>query len=173
MAFDGVTIAALVNELNMALQDGHIQKIAQPETDELLITIKNNRTNYKLKLSASATLPLFHLTETPKSSPLTAPNFCMVLRKHLNGARILAIEQMGLERVVRIDMENLNELGDIVTRYLYIEIMGKHSNGIKNCSTNQFPLLKCYMAILPGSVLLWHMRLPFGAVWMGICRQPP
>lgn len=128
MAFDGVTIAALVNELNAVLQDGHIQKIAQPETDELLLTIKNNRTNYKLKLSASASLPLFHLTETPKPSPLTAPNFCMVLRKHLNGARILSIEQMGLERVVRIDMENLNELGDMVTRFLYIEIMGKHSN---------------------------------------------
>ncbi|MDY3909221.1 MAG: NFACT RNA binding domain-containing protein [Eubacterium sp.] len=128
MAFDGITIAALVKELNTLLQDGHIQKIAQPEPDELLLTIKNNRTNYKLKLSASASLPLLHLTENPKPSPLTAPNFCMLLRKHLNGARVLMIEQIGLERVVRITLENLNELGDVVKRYLMIEIMGKHSN---------------------------------------------
>lgn len=128
MAFDGITIAALVKELDTSLRGGHMQKIAQPEPDELLLTIKNNRTNYKLKISASATLPLFHFTENPKQSPLTAPNFCMLLRKHLNGARILAIEQIGLERVVRISMENLNELGDVVKRYLMIEIMGKHSN---------------------------------------------
>ena len=93
MAFDGITVAALVKELDTLLRDGHIQKIAQPEPDELLLTIKNNRTNYKLKLSASASLPLFHLTENPKPSPLSAPNFCMVLRKHLNGARILKMEQ--------------------------------------------------------------------------------
>ena len=128
MAFDGITVAALVKELDTLLRDGHIQKIAQPEPDELLLTIKNNRTNYKLKLSASASLPLFHLTENPKPSPLSAPNFCMVLRKHLNGARILKMEQIGLERVVRIALENLNELGDMVERALYVEIMGKHSN---------------------------------------------
>lgn len=128
MAFDGITTAALVKELDTLLKDGHVQKIAQPEPDELLLTIKNNRTNYRLKLSASASLPLFHLTENPKPSPLSAPNFCMVLRKHLNGARILKIEQIGLERVVRIGMENLNELGDMVERSLYVEIMGKHSN---------------------------------------------
>lgn len=128
MAFDGITIAALVKELNTLLQDGHIQKIAQPESDELLLTVKKNRMNYKLKLSASASLPLLHLTENPKPSPLTAPNFCMLLRKHLGGARIVSINQEGMERVVRITMENLNELGDVVHRFLIIEIMGKHSN---------------------------------------------
>lgn len=128
MAFDGITIAALVKEFSDTLTGGHIQKIAQPEPDELLLTIKNNRKNYKLQISASATLPLMHLTENPKPSPLTAPNFCMLLRKHLNGARILSIEQIGLERVVRISVENLNELGDVVQKSLMIEIMGKHSN---------------------------------------------
>lgn len=136
MAFDGITIAALVKEMNTLLRDGHIQKIAQPEPDELLLTIKNNRTNYKLKISASASLPLLHLTETPKPSPLTAPNFCMLLRKHLNGARIISMEQIGMERVVRITMENLNELGDLVKRYLMVEIMGKHSNIIFVDDTN-------------------------------------
>lgn len=128
MAFDGITVAALVKELNELLQGGHIQKIAQPEPDELLLTVKNNRTNYRLQISASASLPLVYLTENPKPSPLTAPNFCMLLRKHLNGARILSIRQAGLERVIRICLENLNELGDVVQRSLMVEIMGKHSN---------------------------------------------
>lgn len=128
MAFDGITIAALVKEFSDTLTGGHIQKIAQPEPDELLLTVKNNRTNYKLLLSASASLPLMHLTENPKPSPLTAPNFCMLLRKHLNGARIVSIEQIGLERVVRFSLENLNELGDVVQKSLMVEIMGKHSN---------------------------------------------
>ena len=83
MAFDGTTVAALVHELNEKIAGGHVQKIAQPEQDELLLTIKNNRMNYKLQISASASLPLLYLTEKTKQSPLTAPNFCMLLRKHL------------------------------------------------------------------------------------------
>lgn len=128
MAFDGITIAALVHELNQKIVGGHVQKIAQPEQDELLLTIKNNRTNYKLQISASASLPLLHLTEQAKQSPFTAPNFCMLLRKHLGGAKVLACRQMGLERVVELRFENLNELGDVVQKSLMIEIMGKHSN---------------------------------------------
>lgn len=128
MAFDGFTMAALVKELSDTLTDGRLQKIAQPEPDELLLTIKKNRVNHRLLLCASPSLPLIYLTDEPKTSPLTAPNFCMLLRKHLNGARILNIYQYGLERVIRIEMENLNELGDLVQRSLVVEIMGKHSN---------------------------------------------
>lgn len=128
MAFDGITIAALVREFSDTLTGGYIQKIAQPEPDELLLTIKNSRKNYKLLLSASASLPLLHLTEHPKPSPMTAPNFCMLLRKHLNGARIVSIEQPGLERVICFSMENRNELGDMVQKSLMVEVMGKHSN---------------------------------------------
>lgn len=128
MAFDGITVAALVNEFQSVLQEGHVQKIAQPEPDELLLTIKKNRINYKLQISANASLPLIHLTEKSKTSPLTAPNFCMLLRKHLNGARVLGFEQIALERVIQIRFENLNELGDVVQKSLMIEIMGKHSN---------------------------------------------
>lgn len=128
MAFDGITVAALVKELNGLLQGGHIQKIAQPEPDELLLTIKNNRISHRLQISASASLPLLKLTETPKPSPLSAPNFCMLLRKHLSGARVLDIGQVGFERVIKISLENLNELGDVVQRSLMVELMGKHSN---------------------------------------------
>lgn len=136
MAFDGFTMAALTKELSDTLTEGRLQKIAQPEPDELLLTIKNNRNTYRLVLSASPALPLIYLTDESKISPLTAPNFCMLLRKHLNGARITKISQIGLERVVRMDLENRNELGDLVQKALVIEIMGKHSNIIFLDETN-------------------------------------
>ena len=128
MAFDGITIANIVTELNQTIIGGKINKIAQPENDELIITIKNQRKQYRLFLSASASLPLIYLTETNKPSPLTAPNFCMLLRKHIGSGKIIAIEQPGMERIIRFTIEHLNELGDLCTKYLIVEIMGKHSN---------------------------------------------
>ncbi|HIS25447.1 MAG TPA: NFACT family protein [Candidatus Pullilachnospira intestinigallinarum] len=128
MAFDGITISNIVSELNRTIVNGKINKIAQPESDELIFTIKNQRTQYRLFLSASASLPLIYLTENNKPGPLTAPNFCMLLRKHIGSARIVSITQPGLERVIRIELEHLNELGDLCTKYLMVEIMGKHSN---------------------------------------------
>lgn len=128
MAFDGIVIANLVSELNQAICGGRINKIAQPEKDELLLTIKKERSQAKLLLSASASLPLVYLTETNKVSPMTAPNFCMLLRKHLNSAKIISITQPEFERIIKIEIEHLNELGDVCTKYLIIEIMGKHSN---------------------------------------------
>ena len=128
MAFDGITIANIVTELNQTITGGKINKIAQPENDELIITIKNQRKQYRLFLSASASLPLIYLTETNKPSPLTAPNFCMLLRKHIGSGKIIAIEQPGMERISRFTIEHLNELGDLCTKYLIVEIMGKHSN---------------------------------------------
>ena len=128
MAFDGITIANIVTELNQTITGGKINKLAQPENDELIITIKNQRKQYRLFLSASASLPLIYLTETNKPSPLTAPNFCMLLRKHIGSGKIIAIEQPGMERIIRFTIEHLNELGDLCTKYLIVEIMGKHSN---------------------------------------------
>lgn len=128
MAFDGITISCLVKELNDALLGGRIYKIAQPETDELLLTIKNNATQYRLLLSASASLPLVYLTEQNKPSPLTAPNFCMLLRKHIQNGRIVSIAQPGLERIIHINIEHLDELGDLCQKTLIVELMGKHSN---------------------------------------------
>ena len=128
MAFDGITIANLVHELKGALEGGRISKIAQPEKDELLITIKNNRENYRLQISASASLPLIYLTGKNKTSPLTAPNFCMLLRKHIGSARILSITQPGLERIIEFHLEHLDEMGDLCRKRLIAEIMGKHSN---------------------------------------------
>lgn len=128
MAFDGITISNITKELNDTLSGGRIYKISQPETDELLITVKNNSTQYRLLLSADASLPLIYLTDKNKQSPMTAPGFCMLLRKHLQNARILDITQPELERIIRIRLEHLNEMGDICQKTLIIEIMGKHSN---------------------------------------------
>ena len=128
MAFDGITIANIVSELNHTIVGGKINKIAQPEADEMMITVKNNRTQYRLFLSASASLPLIYLTGENKQGPLTAPNFCMLLRKHIGSARILSVTQPGLERILIFELEHLNELGDICRKKLIVEIMGKHSN---------------------------------------------
>lgn len=128
MAFDGVTIASVVYELKEKLIGGRLYKIAQPEEDELLLTVKQPTGQYRLLLSANASLPLIYLTESNKPSPLTAPNFCMLLRKHLQNGRITEISQPGLERIVHIGVEHLDEMGDVCHKTLVIEIMGKHSN---------------------------------------------
>lgn len=128
MAFDGIVIANLVHEFNQALLGGRVYKIAQPENDELLLTIKNNKEQYRLLISAGAGLPLLYLTKQNKPSPMTAPNFCMLLRKHLNNGRIVSITQPGLERIVEFTIEHRNELGDLCHKKLIVEIMGKHSN---------------------------------------------
>lgn len=128
MAFDGVTIANVVFEMNQELAGGRLTKIAQPENDELLLTIKTTNGQKRLFISAGASLPLIYLTETNKPSPMTAPNFCMLLRKHLQNGRIVSITQPGLERIIHIDIEHLDEMGDLCHKTLVIEIMGKHSN---------------------------------------------
>ncbi len=128
MAFDGVTIAGIVSELKDKLIGNRIYKIAQPEKDELLLTVKGSCGQFRLLMSADASLPLLYLTQQNKTSPMTAPNFCMLLRKHLQNARIVSVAQPGLERIVRFELEHLNELGDLCRKYLIIELMGKHSN---------------------------------------------
>ncbi|MCI8514763.1 MAG: fibronectin/fibrinogen-binding protein [Lachnospiraceae bacterium] len=128
MAFDGIVVANLAFELSACLKGGKIAKIAQPEPDELLLTIKNNRAVYRLLISANASLPLVYLTKQNKQAPLTAPGFCMLLRKHIGNGRILSVEQPGLERILNFTIEHLDEMGDIRQKRLIVELMGKHSN---------------------------------------------
>ena len=128
MAFDGITMACVVQELNEKLLDGRVYKIAQPEKDEILLTIKAGGTQQRLSLNADASLPLIYLTQENKKSPMTAPNFCMLLRKHIQNGRIVKIDQPGLERVVRFEIEHLDEMGDLRRKTLAMELMGKHSN---------------------------------------------
>jgi len=128
MAFDGITISNIVKELQEKLTGGRLSKIAQPESDELLLTIKGVDGQYRLILSANASLPLIYLTDKNKVSPMTAPGFCMLLRKHIANGRIISISQPGLERIVVFDIEHLDEMGDLCRKKLIIELMGKHSN---------------------------------------------
>lgn len=128
MAFDGIVVANLAHELKESLVNGRIAKIAQPETDELLLTIKTQEGQRRLSISADASLPLIYLTGTNKPSPMTAPNFCMLLRKHIGGGRIVNIWQPGLERILHFTIEHLDEMGDLCRKDLVVEIMGKHSN---------------------------------------------
>ena len=128
MAFDGTVIANIVYNMNRLLTGGRIYKIYQPETDELLLVIKNQKETHRLLLSASASLPLVYFTSENKQNPMTAPNFCMLLRKHISNGRIVEVSQPGMERIIEIRIEHLNELGDLCAKKLVIEIMGKHSN---------------------------------------------
>lgn len=135
MAFDGFVISNLVYELNETIFNGRISKIAQPESDELLFTIKSSKGQFRLALSASASLPFVYLTDKNKQSPLTAPNFCMVLRKHIANGRITRIYQPQMERIIHFEIEHLDEMGDLCTKTLIVELMGKHSN-IIFCNSN-------------------------------------
>ncbi len=128
MAFDGITIACLKQELEEKLLNGRIYKIAQTESDELLLTIKTGSGTKRLILSANAALPLVYLTDTNKPAPLSAPGFCMLLRKHLQNGRIVSIHQPGLERILEFQVEHLDEMGDLRHKTLIAELMGKHSN---------------------------------------------
>ena len=128
MALDGIAVANLRKEIEERVLNGRISKIAQPESDELLLTIKGASGQYRLALCASASLPYVYFTGENRPSPQSAPGFCMLLRKHIGGGRITAVSQPGLERILIFTVEHLDELGDVRHKKLIIELMGKHSN---------------------------------------------
>ncbi len=129
MAFDGITTAAMVSEIRKRAVGGRLYKIAQPDPDAILLTIKtaDGKTD-RLMISASASLPFIYYTDENKPSPMVAPNFCMLLRKHLQNGRITDVSQPGLERIIRIGAEHLDEMGDLKRKVIVIELMGKYSN---------------------------------------------
>ena len=138
MALDGIALNALEKELNTALCGGRLQKVYQPEKDELVFHIHANQSNYKLFIAASSSNPRIHLTDDSLENPKAPHAFCMLLRKHIQGGKIYAIKQIGFERIIEIYFENLDELGFSVNKKLVIEIMGRHSNAILvDLSTNK------------------------------------
>lgn len=132
MAFDGVVISSLVSEFNHKLVGGRIYKIYQPETDEICMVIKNRvdeeNITSRVVLCADASLPLMYISDKNKENPAQAPNFCMLLRKHIGNGRIIKVRQPGFERIVEFTIEHLDEMGDLCRKKLIMEIMGKHSN---------------------------------------------
>ena len=128
MALDGFTISNIIYELKNTIIGGRVDKIYQPEKDEIIMQIRNKGTAYKLLLTANASSPRLHFTNIQKENPINAPLFCMVLRKHLASGKIVDITQPNFERIVNIHVESINELGDYSVKTLAFEIMGKHSN---------------------------------------------
>ncbi|MHB1152996.1 MAG: Rqc2 family fibronectin-binding protein [Eubacteriales bacterium] len=128
MAFDACFIAAIEHELTENIIGARIEKVQQPEKDELILVLHRDRQNIKLSVSASANNPLINITSIVKENPKAAPMFCMLLRKHLTGAKITSVSQMGFERVLEIEFEAYDELGFLSKKYIMAEIMGKYSN---------------------------------------------
>ena len=128
MAFDGIVTRTMVRELQDKILLGKIEKVYQPEADELVFHIHTRNGNVKLLASAgSAHARVCFITENPVNPPAPLA-FCMLLRKHLQGGRITDISQKGSERIIEISLETLNELGFTMSKKLIFEIMGKHSN---------------------------------------------
>ncbi len=128
MAFDALVLNAVATELNQCLQQGRIEKIYQPEQEELLFHIRTKSGNLKLSLSATSSGAGVYLVSKSLENPASPMAFCMLLRKHLQGGRILQVNQRGWERILEFEIEGLGELGFPVKKRLVVEIMGKHSN---------------------------------------------
>lgn len=125
---DGVVIRAIIHELNQLITGGRISKIYQPNKRDLTFVIRSQGKNHRLCLSAHPTLPRIHLTTLKEKNPQNPPSFCMILRKFCEGGTIESIEQVGMDRIVHLNIFTRNEMGDRVIKRLVIEIMGKHSN---------------------------------------------
>lgn len=159
MPYDGLTTYFVVEELKDKLIHGKINKIYQPESDEIILNIVNNGGKYNLLLSANSNNPRVYLLSKRKDNPLAPPMFCMLLRKNISNGIITDISQISLDRIIEIKISTKNELGDSVTKKLIVEIMGRHSNiimvkeqnntiidSIKRVSKN----ISSYREVLPG-----------------------
>ena len=127
MALDGAFLYAIKSELQ-PLIGGRVEKIHQPSREEIIISIRTRQGSRKVYISANAGSARVHITEKSVDNPQTPPMFCMLLRKRLGSGKLIDIRQDGLERILFLDFECVNELGDIVTVTLACEIMGRCSN---------------------------------------------
>lgn len=159
MAIDGIYLYSLVQDLKKSILNSKIDKINQPEKDEIIITLRKERKNLKLLISASPKYPRFNLTTVVKSNPLQAPMFTMVLRKYLIGGKIIDIVQQEGDRIVKFFIEASDELGFNSVYTLIVEIMGRHSNislvrerdnKIMECIKHIAPAMNSYRILYPG-----------------------
>ena len=128
MPFDGFTLGLVARELDGALTGGRVNRIIQPERDEIIMTIRNGGANHQLLLSATANCARAHLTTTRKNNPLEPPALCMLMRKHLTGGRVVGVRALECDRILEIEIEHFDELGDKSRKRIVCEFMGKHSN---------------------------------------------
>ena len=137
MALDGLVIHSIVDELHKKLLGGKIDKVYQPENDEVVLHIRNNKENFKIVLSCSASNPRVYLaSDYKKENPINAPMFCMLFRKYIQGGNIVNVSQVDFERIIKISVESFDELKEKTTKDIIIEIMGRHSNIILTHSSN-------------------------------------
>lgn len=136
MAFDGIITRSIISELNTSILGGKINKVFQPTNNDIILGIYSNGRHYALQICIDSNNCRINLTTNSKPNPFHAPNFCMFLRKHTIGTKIKSISNYDLERVITIELEGYNELDDLITKKLVIELMGKHSNIILLNSTN-------------------------------------
>lgn len=159
MALDGLYLRALASEIKETLVDSRIDKITQPEKDEVVLNFKINRKQVRLQISANASYPKINFTEYPKESPIKAPVFCMVLRKYLNTAVLKDVQQINNDRILLLDFESSDDLGFNSIYTLIVEIMGRHSNItlvrkrdniIMDSIKHITPDINSYRSLLPG-----------------------
>ena len=164
MAFDGILVSCLVKELSGLLAGGRTDKIYMPDRDSVVIAIRSLGKNYKLFLSSNPSMPRVSLTEQTREYPANPPMFCMLLRKHLTGGRLLSVSQPEAERIIEFEFETRNELGDTITKKLIVELMGRLSNIILVDGENK--VIECTRWV-DASVNSVRTVLP------GITYQPP
>ncbi|MBQ3114905.1 MAG: NFACT family protein [Clostridia bacterium] len=137
MAFDGIATACITYELKSQFTGGRIEKVLQPEFDEINLIIRNSGQNQRVVMSASSSTPRVHISGVQKENPEKAPMFCMLLRKHILGGKVVDVVQPDFERIIEFHIESKDELGDVSVKKLIIEIMGRHSNIILVSSKNK------------------------------------
>ena len=181
MPMDGLTLSLVTRELREALVGGRVDRITQPERDELNILVRNHGRNQLLLLSASAGCARAHITREKKVSPLEPPMLCMLLRKHISGGRVRDVRQINGDRILEIEFEHLDELGDSARKILICEFMGRHSNlifvdgegRILECARRVTESMSSVREVLPG--LRYerppaHGKTPFDAPGEAIVR---
>ncbi len=158
MALDGGMLACVAWELRETLLDGKVEKVLQPERDEVHLLIRSGRESHRLMLSASSGSPRVSLTEIVKENPASPPMFCMLLRKHLTGGQLRAVDHPAFERILFFEFETKGELGECGKRTLIVELMGRYTNIIL-CDTHMKVLsalrysdlsASCKRPLLPG-----------------------
>ena len=175
MPFDGLTLGLVAREMDKVLTGGRVNKIIQPERDEIILTIRNGGENRQLLLSATANCARAHLTTTRKNNPLEPPALCMLMRKHITGGRISGIRALECDRILEVEIEHFDELGDTARKRIICEFMGKHSNiifvggdgRIIDSARRVNELISSVREVLPGlryELPPAHGKLPYDSV---------
>ena len=175
MPMDGLTLGFIADELNSQLAGGRIDRVTQPERDEIILTVRNEGRNMQLLLSASADCARAHITQFKKNNPLEPPMLCMLMRKHIVGGRLISVRQAESDRILEIAIEHFDELGDKTQKTIICEFMGRHSNiifvdangRIIDSARRVNELMSSVREVLPG--LRYerppaHGKIPFDAV---------